>query len=176
MIVFVATLKRERKPAKAMALDGFRSLFNVATNTIIFGPYLHHLGNSGDLVELYKPDHPSPAPNAGFVPSILVDQVDYLPTAPWPIGAAGGGASMQRLIPSAYGNDPLNWKADLATAGGTNAASTGSTPPVVIAQPQSQMVLAGANVVFSVGAIGSPQPGNRWQHQDTNLMNATSFA
>jgi hypothetical protein len=159
----------------ATLLAGFRSLYGVATNIPIFGPYQHHLGNSGDQVELYKPDHPAPAPNAGFIPSILVDHVDYLPTAPWPVGAAGGGASLQRLIPSAYGNDPLNWKADLATAGGTNVPSTGSTPPVIIAQPQSQTVLAGANLVFSVGAIGSPQPGYRWQHQDTNLMNATSF-
>jgi len=154
-------------------LAAFRSLFGVATNIPIFGPYQHHLGNSGDQVELYKPDPPSPAPDAGFVPFILVDHVDYLPTAPWPVAAAGGGASLQRLVASAYGNDPLNWKADLPTAGRTNAPSGGTTPPLITTQPQSQTVLAGSNVVFSVGATGNPPPVYQWQHQGTNLMGAT---
>jgi len=158
----------------ATLLIGFRSLYTVATNISIFGPYQHHLGNSGDQVELFKPDTPSPAPDAGFVPFILVDHIDYLPTNPWPVGAAGGGASLQRITPSAYGNDPLNWKADLATAGGTNSAATGSTPPVITAQPQSQTVLAGSNVVFSVAASGNPAPVFQWQHEGTNLMDATN--
>jgi len=37
---------------------------------------------------LYKPDAPQvpPHPDAGFVPYILVEQIDYLNAAPWPTG------------------------------------------------------------------------------------------
>jgi hypothetical protein len=157
------------------ALASFRSLFGVATNILVFGPYHGHLSHSGDVVRLYKPDPASPAPDAGFVPFILVDQVAYLPVAPWPAGAAGGGASLQRLIPAAYGNDPLNWKADLATAGRGNSPSAGSTPPVVITQPISQTALSGSNVVFNVEATGNPPPVYQWQHAGTNLPDATNL-
>ena len=157
----------------ATALATFRSLYGIATNIPIYGPYQHHLGNSGDQVELYKPDYPSPAPHAGFVPFILADHVDYLPTNPWPVAAGGGGASLQRVVPSAYGNDPLNWKADLPTAGRTNSPTGGSTSPLITTQPQSQTVLAGSNVVFTVSATGNPAPVYQWQHNGTNLLGAT---
>ena len=39
-----------------------------------------------------------PLLDAGFVPSVLVEQVSYLPAAPWPIGADGTGSSLQRLV------------------------------------------------------------------------------
>src|SRR5207248_8334157 len=74
--------------------------------------------------ELHKPDAPltTPDPNAGFVPSILVDKVHYFDSAPWPscgpnCGADGGGMSLQRVSPDEYGNDPINWIAAAPTPG-----------------------------------------------------------
>ena len=131
------------------------------------------LSNEGEGIGLYKPDAPSPAPEAGFVPWILADRVNYGITAPWPAAAAGGGASLQRRVTAEFGNDPLNWKADPPTAGRTNAP-VGLAPPVIAAQPQAQTVTAGANVTFSVAAVGALPLSYRWQYNGADLFAATN--
>ena len=107
--------------ANPAALAAFRARFGVDAATAVLGPFQGRLSNEGESIELYKPDAPSPAPDAGFVPWILVDRVNYGVTAPWPAAAAGGGASLQRRVTAEFGNDPLNWKAEPPTAGRTNA-------------------------------------------------------
>jgi len=87
------------------------------------------LDNSSGNVELIKPDIPQqlPAPNAGFVPDILVDRVNYSDLPPWPTAAAGTNYnSLQRWNSSSFGNEPTNWFAAVATAG---IANTGSVNP-----------------------------------------------
>ena len=66
----------------------------------------------------------APHPDAGFVPYILVEQVNYLDDAPWPSSADGGGDSLQRKHPAEYGDDPVNWTAEAPTAGRPNTATT----------------------------------------------------
>src|SRR5205807_9133219 len=82
----------------AAALANFRMKYGVAANVPIYGPYSGHLNNSGETVELYKPDPPqsAPHPDAGFVPYILVESVTYSNASPWPAGADGTGMSLQR--------------------------------------------------------------------------------
>jgi len=46
-------------------------------------------------------------------------------------------------------------------------------PPVIIAQPQNQTVVAGTNVVLSVRVTGSPPFTYQWSFQGTNLEGAT---
>jgi hypothetical protein len=74
---------------------------------------------------LLKPDPPQTAasPNPGFVPYILVDQVSYSNTSPWPAEANGTGLSLQRLADSAYGDDPINWHVGPPTPGRGNAGT-----------------------------------------------------
>ncbi len=106
----------------AASLEAFRSQYNVSTNTPIFGPWKGKLANSRQSVELFKPDPPQqpPHPDAGFVPYILVDRVEYRDQAPWSPEADGSGASLQRLNSGAYGNEPLHWTANSPTAGRAN--------------------------------------------------------
>jgi hypothetical protein len=101
----------------------FRAKYGVATNIPIFGPFNGQLNNAGESVELFKPDAVQlpPHPDAGFVPYILVDRVQYGPVAPWPPGADGTSNSLQRINSSAYGNDPVNWQAAAPTAGRPNS-------------------------------------------------------
>src|SRR5439155_25048091 len=75
-----------------------------------------------ETVELYKPDPPqtAPHPDAGFVPSILVESVTYSNATPWPSGADGTGMSLQRRLPASYGNEPLNWFACSPNPGTNN--------------------------------------------------------
>jgi hypothetical protein len=101
------------------ALTEFRSRYHVSNSVSIFGPYSGHLSNNGESLSLYKPDSPA----AGFVPHVLVEKIKYLTAAPWPAGAGGTGASLQRLEPGGYGNDPGNWFIAMPTAGQTNVAN-----------------------------------------------------
>ena len=93
----------------------FRTKYGIPAAVQIFGPYTNSLGNSGDTIELYRPDPPQapPHPDAGYVPYILVEKVSYLPTAPWPLEADGTGAALLRKDPSLYANDASNWTVDV---------------------------------------------------------------
>ena len=55
----------------------------------------------------------------------------------------------------------------------TNASPT---PPVIMAQPQSQTVTGGANVTVAVTATGTPPLHYQWQFNSTNLAGATNSA
>ena len=104
------------------ALANFRSKYGVTASIPIFGPYSGHLNNSGETIELYKPDPPqtAPHPDAGSVPYVLVESVTYTSVPPWPSSADGTGMSLQRRFPGGYGNQPLNWVACNPNAGVRN--------------------------------------------------------
>ena len=103
----------------AATTASFVARFGAPTNVPLFGPFRGKLANDSDNVELYKPDAPQlpPDPDAGLVPYILVERVHYTDSAPWPTNADGGGASLQRVQASVYGNDPVNWVASLPSPG-----------------------------------------------------------
>lgn len=104
------------------ALAAFQSTYALPAGTLVFGPYAGKLGHTGDTVSLYQPDPPqtAPHPDAGFVPSILVDRLTYSALAPWPDAANGTGFSLQRRRGPLYANEPLNWLACAPTPGATN--------------------------------------------------------
>jgi hypothetical protein len=107
-------------------LAEFRSRYGLSNSVPLYGPYGGHLANSGETVALYKPDPPQlpPHPDAGFVPYIRVEQIDYLNVVPWPTTANSNGFSIQRRFVALYGNEPTNWLAAAPTA----AASNGGNP------------------------------------------------
>jgi hypothetical protein len=99
-------------PANSALLESFRTLYGVAAAVPVYGPFSGKLANDTDTIALYQPDRPQQptSPDAGFVPYVLVDRVVYSDASPWPVGNAdGGGASLQRLAASLYGNEPLHW-------------------------------------------------------------------
>ena len=91
---------------------------------ILAGPYSGKFKDSGDNIELQKPDAPQtlPGPDFGLVPYIVVDQVDYASVPPWPGSANGTGQSIQKMDFLLYGNDPVNWVAAAPNPG--SAATT----------------------------------------------------
>lgn len=104
----------------AAALAGFVGRYGMSPTAVpLFGPYKGNLNNASDHVALYKPDPPEPAgtPNAGYVPYVLVDDVHYADQSPWPTGANGTGASLQRVSSAEYADDPINWQSAAATPG-----------------------------------------------------------
>jgi hypothetical protein len=100
-----------------IALGLFQSAYG--SQAVLTGPYSGRLNNGGDTVELLKPDPPQTRPGSDFgkVPYVAVDRVDYSNAAPWPLIAAASGVSIQKVAPSQYGNDPVNWSAATPSPG-----------------------------------------------------------
>jgi hypothetical protein len=125
----------------------FRAKYGIPAATTILGPFGGTLQDSGERLELQRPD----VPGTNGVVYITMDEVRYNDRAPWPPAADGGGPSLQRKAIAGYGNDPANWEAALPTPGADFVP--GSAPRIVL-QPQSRPIAAGLGVSFSVGATG----------------------
>ena len=117
----------------------------------ILGPWQGRLGNSDERLELRKPGELTAA---GNIPSILVEAIHYHATAPWPTGAAGAGASLQRLVASAYGNDSTNWFAAGYSPGQPNRFD--QPPAVALTAPTNGSVLTAGSAVPVIAAASDP--------------------
>ena len=109
-----------------VSLQWFRSRYQVPTNVPIFGPFEGALANEGEKVGLYYPDKPQalPAPDAGYVPHVLVESVRYSPQPPWPGASLETGQSLHRIQGWEFGDDPGNWRAGAPTPGTCPGADT----------------------------------------------------
>ena len=88
----------------------------VATTSSVFGQPSFGFGNGGDVVRLF---HSS---------GVLVDEVTYSDTLPWPILADGSGPTLELLSPELDNTLPANWAAwesRLGTPGSANFTGTG---------------------------------------------------
>jgi hypothetical protein len=106
----------------AAALAQFRAIYGVSASVPVVGPYLGSLSNFSDTVQLRKPDTPEP----GFVPQIVVDQVEYSDFGAWPSQPDGLGPSLERRSKNQLGSLPSNWGANrwnAATPGRMNSLS-----------------------------------------------------
>lgn len=105
----------------AMDPASFRMKYSVPPSVPIFGPFAGSLQDSGERIELQRPD----APETNGVPYIAVDSVRYNDKAPWPPAADGSGQSLQRLSAMAYADDPTNWFAGIPSPGGNDRDGDG---------------------------------------------------
>jgi CotH kinase protein/Lamin Tail Domain/Immunoglobulin domain/Chitobiase/beta-hexosaminidase C-terminal domain/Bacterial TSP3 repeat len=153
-------------PADATAAAGFRSRNGVPGNIPLYGPYKGQLDNSGESVELVRPD----VPVLGVVNYILVDRVNYKDLLPWPEAADGIGPTLHRVTASAYGNDPANWAAAPRSPG---SAYVAGNPPNITQQPANATAFVGGQVMFSVAASGSGL-SYQWRRNGTVLPAGTN--
>jgi hypothetical protein len=154
----------------ATQLAAFRARYSVADGVPIRGPYSGKLANSGETIELFKPDPPQGPQHTdeGFVPYILVEKVRYRDSAPWPTNASGTGLSLQRSTAIGYGNDPANWFADEPTAGFGNAHEI-----TITRQPVNQLVLVSNATTLVVEARGTA-PTFQWFRNKKKILGATN--
>src|SRR5205085_2596561 len=69
----------------------------------------------------------------------------------WPPGAAGLGYTLERITPSAFGDDPINWR-----AGGIYGASSNVPPVFTQTSPQAVTIDEdGTPVAFSLALNAS---------------------
>jgi hypothetical protein len=131
----------------AMDPAAFRMLYSVPAEVQIFGPYPGVLQDSGEWLELQRPDNPE----LTFTPYLTVDAVRYNDKFPWPVSADGDGPSLQRGVLAAYGNDPTNWFAAGITPGLPNAIN--QMPEVAVLTPAADTIYNPlAPVSISAGA------------------------
>jgi hypothetical protein len=156
-------------PNNASALATFRNHNYVPTNIPVYGPWNGNLDNNSGRVELKRPDRP----DTNGVPYILVERVSYSDSAPWPATADGLGLTLQRIVPTTYGNDATNWIGAAPTPG-TNFVG-GGTPPAITSQPGNGLVVFGSNVALSVTVIGTQPIRYQWRFNGVNLPSATNF-
>ena len=138
-------------------LAAFLEKYQVPPGTALYGPYHGKLDNSGETLELYRPDIPQFCfdPDFGWVPPILVDRIAYTDSEPWPAAADGTGLSLQRRDDAAFGNDPVNWYAGTPTAGSSNGPPAGPLPHLAPWDPV-QTVNAGGD--FTLLADSGEEP------------------
>ena len=160
--------------ADLASLSAFREAHPLPPGTRLFGPYAGKLANSGDDLELVRPDHPQgPGPDQGYVPWLLVERVAYRDGLPWPGLADGTGASLQRREVTLFGNDPLNWVAGAPTPGATN--HPGLLPPPTILQPPTAVsATMGGSVQLTVTAAGTGMLAYQWRCNGASLAGATN--
>jgi hypothetical protein len=100
----------------------FRARYGVRHGVRLFGPFDGRLAGEGENIELVLPDSPETGgADAGLVPYVLVERVDYAHHDPWPAVGVGAGASLQRVVAREFGNEPLNWDMGVPTPGVWNS-------------------------------------------------------
>ncbi len=145
----------------------FRAKYSVSAEVQVFGPFTGNLQDSGERLELQRPD----APGTNGLPYITVDEVRYNDRAPWPSAADGSGASLQRKDLAAYGNDPINWEAAIPTPGTDLVVGLA---PVITAQPQPVAILSFEDAQFSVLATGAGPLFHQWLFNGSLIPGATN--
>jgi len=146
----------------------FTSRYSTPAGAQIFGPYSGNLQDSGERLELQRPDVPE---TNGTFAYITVDEVRYNDKAPWSPAADGSGPSLQKRIATLYGNEPLYWSAAAPTPG---ADFIGGSLPVITTQPLSETAIAGSNVTFTVAVSGSAPFSYAWRFNGDNIPGATN--
>jgi len=145
----------------------FRAKYSVAAEVLVLGPFAGNLQDSGERLELQRPD----VPGTNGVPYITLDEVRYNDRAPWPPAADGSGASLQRMSLVAYGNDPANWQAAIPTPGTELVVGLA---PAITSQPQNVAILSFENAQFSVTATGAAPLFYQWLFNGSPIAGATN--
>lgn len=140
----------------------FRTRYGVPAGVQIFGPWSGTLQDSGEELAVQFPDQPDTEDGEVYVPYINLDVVRYNDKEPWPTNTDGGGASLERLVANAYGNEPSNWRASPG-APSPGFENSGNRPPLVNAGSDQSIELASTPVTVTLAGTASDDglPENR---------------
>jgi hypothetical protein len=94
--------------------DEFRALHPLPAGALVVGPYSGSLSDSGEEINLLRPDTPNVD---GSVPYLVVDRLVYADREAWPSAPDGSGPALQRRNISAFAAEPLNWQASVEDDG-----------------------------------------------------------
>ncbi len=154
-------------PSDAAAASSFRFRNGASALTPLFGPWQGKLDNSSDSVELVRPNPPT----TNGVSYFIADKVHYEQGSGWTPNADGTGMALQRVAPSQYGNDPINWIASGPTPG-FDASNTNG--PLITAHPQNASALRSLTAMFSVTATGASPIVYQWRFNGSPIPDAVN--
>jgi hypothetical protein len=92
---------------KDVSPSDFRSLFSLDSTVYVFN-FEGDLKNEGEEITLFKSYQSYLENNEEKISYIRIDKVDYNDNKLW-ADADGNGYALQRISPTAYGNDPASW-------------------------------------------------------------------
>ena len=102
----------------------FAKMFNVPDGVQVFEWAEGKLDNGGEKIQLSMPGDVDTDPSRRQW--IRIDRVNYsdgshpIGADPWPVEPDGIGYSLSRINPADYGNDPVNWQAEIPSPGSVN--------------------------------------------------------
>jgi hypothetical protein len=147
-------------PTNLAQSNAFALKFDLPAGVQVFGPYNGKLSNKNGSIELQKPDWPTgPGPELGFVPYLLVEDIQYSDSPPWPTNSDGRGFSLHRVSATGYGNDAINWVDSIPSPGRSQTLALGP------------LVRQGAQINLGFGA----QAGLSYTVQGTESFGPTSL-
>lgn len=138
-------------------LASFRATYGLATNVPLVGPYSGLLDGSGEDVRLLRPDEP-PAEEPAFYPMLIEDEVGYGVEAPWPVAADGAGASLERILPAAWGDDSTSWRAADPPTPGTSGDPIPTFTLTVVSAHGSPAPAVGTHAIATNSALSNSVP------------------
>ena len=106
-------------PNNVDKLTAFRSHYQIDPLVAIVGGYSGQLNDSGERVQLQRPDKP-PLDEPDFTPHLLEDEVRFGVATPWPDEPSAGEASLTRLYARLWGHDPTSWDSATPTPGSSD--------------------------------------------------------
>ena len=138
-------------------LASFLSTYALSNANHLVGPWSGVLDNGGETVRLLRPDEP-PAEEPAYYPMLLEDAAAYDDDAPWPLAAAGGGSSLERLTPAAWGDDSANWTAQPIPTPGVNGEPVPTFNLVVVSDHGSPAPAVGSHAYATNSALSNSVP------------------
>ncbi|WP_246046722.1 lamin tail domain-containing protein [Pontiella desulfatans] len=163
--------------------ESFRPAFGVPASISILN-YDGKLENDADTLVLKKPGKPETG--TGYVPYIVVEEVKYNDSAPWPLEADGTGKSLGRIDLLAYANDVANWQAvgagyipklysvSVHDGSGSGTYTPGTLVPLVTS-PQGQTFIRWIGNVSGVADVLNPSTFLTVPEQDITITALYSF-
>ena len=132
-------------------LAEFEAAYGVTGSVAYAGPFSGTLADAGERLRLLRPDSP-PTNEPAFYPLLTEDEVAYSNDLPWAPEAAGGGASLERLLPAAWGDSYTSWAGLLPPSPGTLAAPQATFALTVVSPRGNPSPAAGEHLLYG----GSP--------------------
>ena len=149
-------------PSDVTKLADFRSYYGIATEVPIVGTFGDRLSNTGEQIQLQRPDAP-PADDPLYVPHPLEDQIEYVDT--WYAGANGEGQSLNRAGVNLWGNDQASWSPESPTPGEAEQLNT--------------TVVTGRHIFYNNSSLGgaiAPDKTALRPGEQASFANYTSYA
>jgi hypothetical protein len=100
----------ERIYVSATDPNTFRAAHKIPSEVQVFGPWSGNLTAPAGMFRLEQPDRPQPItePDAGYVPYVIGENLEYRTVAPWPV-ASSSGYAIVRISTEGLASEPARW-------------------------------------------------------------------